>query len=171
MSPRDDRNHRKPSDVCAIVYMPEGADPSCSRHEVWRYWLRRLFGSRAKPGPASNSRHVRQQTSVAAIVLRRHMKGSTARQTPLLFWSLMTSLLLGDLAMWRTLHEKKFVSRRASGIGGITRLVFCNVLVPFARSFWARESMTAMNMARACSSAILACDLVLLHAVLQRCSF
>src|SRR5271165_4481894 len=69
-------NQRKPSEVCVIENMPAGRDPSCIRQDVCMYWVRRLFGSRARAGFASNSRQARQEPTVAAIAPRPHLNRS-----------------------------------------------------------------------------------------------
>jgi hypothetical protein len=56
--------------------MPADTEPSCIRHDVCMYWVRRLFGSTAWTVSGSNNAQVRQAASVAAIAVRGRLKRS-----------------------------------------------------------------------------------------------
>ena len=57
---------RNPSEACVNENIVAGREPSCVRHEVCRYWVIRLFGSRAVLEPVRSD----TQTSVEASVRR-----------------------------------------------------------------------------------------------------
>ena len=71
-----DVSQRKPSEVCTTENMPAGTEPSCIRHDVCMYWVRRLFGSRAWAVAGSNNTQVRQAARVATIAVRGRLSRS-----------------------------------------------------------------------------------------------
>ena len=49
------------------------------------YWVRRLFGSRAWTGPASNNTQVRQEPNIATIVVEGQLKRSGSGRRKAMF--------------------------------------------------------------------------------------
>jgi len=135
-SPREDKNHTNPSEVCVIVYIPLGADPSCVRQEVCMYWVTCLLGSRAWSVLASNKTQTTQElrrASIAPMAASKRSRNRRGARFPMFVAELRQRI--GRLELIRLLCPLMYHSRyRLSVIPARVLVELASSLAPFLLS-------------------------------------
>src|SRR5580704_15974614 len=90
-------SQRYPSLVCEIQYGVVGKNPSCIRHAVCAYWVRRLFGSNARAALNVSHSDNRQSRNDRATWKSRALELHMARGKVKSIWATMALRILPNL--------------------------------------------------------------------------